>query len=61
MKIYLKDNILHIGDRQLHRPCHHSDQQTQVPAQSSLLRQAKKEVNKGKTKKAKQKVHIRKK
>lgn len=34
-EIALKGNILHTGDRHLHRPCHHSDQQMQVPVQSS--------------------------
>ena len=31
----MNSNLRHTGDRQLHKPCHHSDWQMQAPVQSS--------------------------
>jgi hypothetical protein len=33
--VIVKGYILQTGDRQLHKPCHHLDQQMQAPVQSS--------------------------
>lgn len=38
MKIVVGDNVLHTGDTQSHKPCHHLDQQMQVQVQSSYLK-----------------------
>ena len=37
--VVVEGNILHTGDRQLHKPCHHLDQQMQARAQSSKKHQ----------------------